>query len=530
MRKINFLVLCFGHALLHAQTPDLSVQTVSKYNNWGWDAVVMQNGIITIATVPAIGGRVMQYDLGTLPSILVNSDTTLLGKTRTPAKNGNWYNFGGYKTWPAPQSAWNAGGWPPPPTLDYGAYTVDDTTQTNDSVSVVISSSTEQWYAPGVKFERKATMYPGTSRVKMDETIINQGATAVNWSMWSITQSIVNHPNKTDYQNYWAYFPINPNSRYGQSGVFPQGKSNAWKGEVAPGVYGVQFSADNQKIYADPDKGWIAYADRSDTVVFAKTFPIFDGAQYPDSGARVSVYVSGNSPPIYMEIEVKGPMVELAASGGKYEFTENWWAAKVRAPVVDVDSVGAVDARLAYDPITQNLSAIYGVFYEGTAKVVFTDAQGKILYEGAPHTASPLAEFQFQETAAIPNGATMAQIRIYDNNNGFIGTLESANVSQLLTAVVVKAPAVIADYYLLPNYPNPFNGGTVLTFFCPKSAQGSLKIYDLLGKEIATLQAGELSAGEHRYVWNPEHLASGMYIARLEVVGIRQIQKLLRGA
>jgi hypothetical protein len=160
MRKINFLVACFGHMFLHAQTPDLSVQTVSKYNNWGWDAVVMQNGIITIATVPAIGGRVMQYDLGTLPSILVNSDTTLLGKTRTPAKNGNWYNFGGYKTWPAPQSAWNAGGWPPPPTLDYGAYTVDDTTQTNDSVSVVISSSTEQWYAPGVKFERKATMYP----------------------------------------------------------------------------------------------------------------------------------------------------------------------------------------------------------------------------------------------------------------------------------------------------------------------------------------------------------------------------------
>jgi hypothetical protein len=41
------------------------------------------------------------------------------------------------------------------------------------------------------------------------------------------------------------------------------------------------------------------------------------------------------------------------------------------------------------------------------------------------------------------------------------------------------------------------------------------------------LQAGELSAGEHRYVWNPEHLASGMYIARLEVVGIRQIQKLI---
>ena len=188
----------------------------------------MQNGIITIATVPAIGGRVMQYDLGTLPSVLVNS--SLLGKTYTPAKNSNWYNFGGYKTWPAPQSAWNAGGWPPPPTLDYGGVHVDDTTQTNDSVSVVISSSTEQWYAPGVNFERKATMYPGTSRVKMDETIINQGGRAVNWSMWSITQSIVNHPNKTDYQNYWAYFPINPNSRYGQSRRVPSRQIQCMEG------------------------------------------------------------------------------------------------------------------------------------------------------------------------------------------------------------------------------------------------------------------------------------------------------------
>ena len=227
-----------------------------------------------------------------------------------------------------------------------------------------------------------------------------------------------------------------------------------------------------------------------------------------------------------MEIEVKGPMVVLAANGGEYAFTENWWAAKVRAPVVDVDSVGVIAGRLSYDPIAQSLSGIYGVFYEGTAKVAFVDAQGQVLYEGAPHAVSPLAEFQFQETVAIPTGAAIAQVRVYDNNNGFIGTLESANVFQL-TAVASKAPAVIADYYLLPNYPNPFNGGTVLTFYCPKSAQGSLKIYDLLGKEIATVQSGELSAGEHRYVWNPDHLASGVYIARLEVVGIRQIQKLV---
>ena len=94
--------------------------------------------------------------------------------------------------------------------------------------------------------------------------------------MWGITQSIVNHPGKTDYQNYWAYFPINPKSTYGKSGVSISGSGpiNAWKGEISPGIYGVQFSPDNQKAFADPDKGWIAYAVLSDTVIFAKTFSI----------------------------------------------------------------------------------------------------------------------------------------------------------------------------------------------------------------------------------------------------------------
>ena len=524
MRKTYILLASLHYILLQAQDSNLTLQSISNYKAWGWDAVVMQNGLIIIATEPAIGGRVMQYDLGNFPSILVNS--SLFDTTFTPAKNGNWYNFGGYKTWPAPQSAWSQGGWPPPPTLDYGAYTIDDTSRTKDSVSVAISSSTEQWYAPGIKFKRNATMYPGTSRVRMDETIINEGTTAVNWSMWSITQSIVNHPGKTDYQNYWAYFPVNPNSHYGQSGVSPQGNSSSWKGEVAPGIYGVQFYPDNQKIFADPDKGWIAYADRSDTAVFAKTFPIFEDAQYPDNGARVSVYVSGNGLPPYMEIEVKGPMVELAANGGEYDFTENWWAAKVRDPIVDVDSVGAIAERLAYDPIAQTLSAVYGVFYSGTAKAVFTDAKGEILYEGVPHFVTPLSEFLFQENLAIPNGAATVQIRVYNNADELVGVLDTAAVSHL-TAVAAKSPAAISSFYLLPNYPNPFNGGTVLTFFCPRSAQGSLRIYNLLGKEIATLQTGALSVGEHRYVWKPENMASGVYIARLEVVGVRQIQKLI---
>ena len=533
MRKISIFAACFGFAILHSQTP--KVQIVSNYNHWEWDStIVMQNDLITMATVPAIGGRVMQYDLGSLPSMMVNS--SLFGKTYTPASNSNWYNFGGYKTWPSPQNNW-PNSWPPPPKLDYGKYAYQIVSQTADSIVALVTSPVEAWVAPSIQFKRRATIFPGTSRVRMEQTIINTGSTPVDWGVWSITQSIVNHPNKTDYQNYWAYFPINPNSIYGTNGVgFPlgQGSSTAWQGEVAPSVYGVQFYPDGVKIFADPNKGWIAYTDLSDTVVFVRTFPIFDGEQYPDEGARVSVYVS-NSAPLYMEVEVKGPVVALAVAGGNYTFTENWWAAKVRAPVLDVDSVGAIAGRLSYNSKTQSLSAIYGVFYKGTAKITFIDGQGKIITEGQSHTITPLEEFQLQENVAIPDSAKTVEVLVYNNKDELAGVLESADVSRLITAVESKTPAIASEFRLEANYPNPFNPSTTIRYQLPQAMHVDLSIYNVQGKHIQTLVQAYQTRGEYNVRWNGTvngiTAASGVYFARLSVEGSRgtktQVQRML---
>jgi hypothetical protein len=317
--------------------------------------------------------------------------------------------------------------------------------------------------------------------------------------------------------------------------VSPQGGNAAWQGEVVPGVYGVQFYPEGAKIFADPDKGWIAYTDLSDTVVFARTFPIFDGEQYPDDGARVTVYVSGNSPPLYMEVEVKGPVVALAASGGNYSFTENWWAAKVRAPVLDVDSVGAIAGRLSYNSKTQSLSAIYGVFYKGTAKAAFIDAQGKILTVGQSHTVTPLEEFQLQENVAIPDSAKTVEVLVYNNKDELVGVLESADVSQLLTAVESKTPVVASEFRLEANYPNPFNPSTTIRYHLRQATHVDLSIYNVQGKRIQTLVQAYQTKGEYNVRWNGKvngiTAASGVYFARLSVEGNQgtnaQVQRML---
>ena len=128
---------------------------------------------------------------------------------------------------------------------------------------------------PGLVFERRAVIYKGTSRVKVEQTMVNTTSREMTWSIWDVTQAIVNHDGERDFENFWVYFPIKTeNSVFGPTGVKTSASSSAWKGEVAPGIYGVQFKAEGKKIFADSPEGWIAYVDERDGYTFVKVFDI----------------------------------------------------------------------------------------------------------------------------------------------------------------------------------------------------------------------------------------------------------------
>lgn len=87
-----------------------------------------------------------------------------------------------------------------------------------------------------------------------------------------------------------------------------------------------------------------------------------------------------------------------------------------------------------------------------------------------------------------------------------------------------KVPAM---FLLDQNHPNPFNPATTLSFSLPRSGFVTLKVYDLLGKEIATVVNGDLSAGEHRYPFNGALLVSGLYFYRLQTDNFTAVKKML---
>lgn len=93
---------------------------------------------------------------------------------------------------------------------------------------------------------------------------------------------------------------------------------------------------------------------------------------------------------------------------------------------------------------------------------------------------------------------------------------KSVEVALVLLGVFEKSE-VPKMFMLSQNYPNPFNPTTIIEFTLPEDGKASLKIYDMLGREVATLVNGELKSGVlHQATFDASKLSSGIYFSRLE--------------
>ena len=97
-----------------------------------------------------------------------------------------------------------------------------------------------------------------------------------------------------------------------------------------------------------------------------------------------------------------------------------------------------------------------------------------------------------------------------------------------VTKVNTQASSVPTEFSLSQNYPNPFNPSTMIQFTVPSSGRAVLKIFNILGQEVATLFNGEAAAGvSHQVEFNASNFASGIYFSRLEFDGKMQMKKMM---
>jgi hypothetical protein len=90
--------------------------------------------------------------------------------------------------------------------------------------------------------------------------------------------------------------------------------------------------------------------------------------------------------------------------------------------------------------------------------------------------------------------------------------------------IVVDAPR---QYALSQNYPNPFNPTTEISFQIPEAVQTSLKIYDVLGRDVATLVDDVKQPGEYTVQWDALNVPSGLYFCRLRAGSFSETKKML---
>lgn len=90
--------------------------------------------------------------------------------------------------------------------------------------------------------------------------------------------------------------------------------------------------------------------------------------------------------------------------------------------------------------------------------------------------------------------------------------------------VVADIPGELA---LAQNYPNPFNPSTTIAFELPGTVSVSLRVYDVLGREVSVLMQGEKPAGRYQVVFNGDGFASGVYFYRLQTGSTSLVRKML---
>lgn len=121
-------------------------------------------------------------------------------------------------------------------------------------------------------------------------------------------------------------------------------------------------------------------------------------------------------------------------------------------------------------------------------------------------------------TEVRPDGGVAFELRLPDSVVSYRVFRLPWNPSTVLTSVQ-NGSDIPASFSLAQNFPNPFNPSTVIQFSVPHQADVILKVYDVIGREVATLVDERKSAGTYSVRFDASRFASGVYFCRLTSTG-----------
>lgn len=125
------------------------------------------------------------------------------------------------------------------------------------------------------------------------------------------------------------------------------------------------------------------------------------------------------------------------------------------------------------------------------------------------------------------NVATIA----VEGNDLYAGTafggVWKRSIAEIITDIGKKEEVVPSNFSLSQNYPNPFNPTTTIKYQLPITGHVTLKVYDLLGREVATLVNEEKTPGNYQVKFDGSNLSSGVYFYRMQAGDFTQTKKIV---
>ena len=428
------------------QVPKVATCRAERRDFRGWQAVRLHNGLIDIVAVPDIGGRILAFNMGSYAYLWM--DERLSGKLFSPQENqgdgtlGTWKNYGGSKTWPAPQGRENDEQWhgPPDPILDSGRYALEHLGVVGQAATVRMRSPEDP--RTGMQITRQMTLYPGGTHATLHLEMKNVSERARTWSIWDVVQldtaKVDAAGAATHNDQAWLYVPTRRDSCFprGYNVMFGPEDNPEWKVDVRPDLLGVQYQYRVGKIGIDSMAGWLAFVDQIQDYAFCQRFAYFAGQPYPDRGASVECWTTGLGQVIlgmdyakerlyHLEAEILGPLRRMEP-GETQSFDVEWYAARCPGPIVNVTPAGCCHEWLRGTPVDggTRMQGTFGVFHAGEAQLVWIDASGRELIAETIAPADPATVLRLDAVRRAPAGTSAVVLRVVEASGKVVGPLD----------------------------------------------------------------------------------------------------------